>query len=152
VFTTFGNLNGTPNYGAWIQVFRQSDDAVFSLLLNPKGGNVGIGTSTPAEKLSVNGKIRAQEIKVEAAGWPDYVFSKDYQLPTLQETEKHIKQKGHLPEIPSAEEVKANGVDLGDMNAKLLKKIEELTLHLIELKKENEKQQLQINVLNKHLK
>ncbi len=102
-------------------------------------GNVGIGTGFPSEKLSVKGKIRAQEIKVENANWPDFVFAKDYSLPTLQETEAHIKANGHLPGIPSAEKVKANGVDLGDMNAKLLQKIEELTLHLIEIKKEMEK-------------
>nr|WP_068890588.1 hypothetical protein [Pedobacter panaciterrae] len=95
-------------------------------------GNIGIGTASPAEKLSVNGKIRAHEIKVETANWPDYVFTKDYHLPSLSETEQHIKDKGHLQGIPSAEEVKANGVDLGEMNAKLLKKIEELTLYLIE--------------------
>jgi hypothetical protein len=99
--------------------------------------NVGIGTSdTKGYKLAVNGKIRAQEIKVEASPWPDYVFAPDYELPTLQETEKHIKEKGHLPGIPSAAEVKANGIDLGEMNAKLLQKIEELTLHLIEKDKE----------------
>ncbi len=95
-------------------------------------GNVGIGTAFPAEKLSVNGKIRAHEIKVEITGWSDFVFAKDYKLPTLQETEKHIKEKGHLPGIPSAEEVEKNGVELGDMNKKLLQKIEELTLYLIE--------------------
>ncbi|SMC75309.1 tail fiber protein [Pedobacter africanus] len=105
-------------------------------------GNVGIGTVVPSDKLSVNGKIRAHEIKVETANWPDYVFAKDYQLPTLQETEKHIKDKGHLPGIPSAADVKANGVDLGEMNAKLLQKIEELTLHLIRLEKENKNQAL----------
>ncbi len=99
-------------------------------------GNVGIGTSLPTEKLAVNGKIRAQEIKVENANWPDFVFAKSFKLPTLQETEKHIKEKGHLPGIPSAEEVKTNGVDLGEMNAKLLQKIEELTLHLIEKDKQ----------------
>ena len=98
-------------------------------------GNIGIGTLTPQEKLSVNGKIRAQEIKVEVAGWPDYVFARNYTLPTLQETENHIKEKGHLPGIPSAAEIKANGVDLGEMNAKLLQKIEELTLYIIELEK-----------------
>jgi hypothetical protein len=110
-------------------------------------GNIGIGTLTPKEKLSVNGKIRAHEIKVETSGWPDYVFAKDYQLPSLQETEQHIKDKGHLPGIPSAEEVKANGIDLGEMNAKLLKKIEELTLHLIEREKNEKKQQTEINEL-----
>jgi len=100
-------------------------------------GNMGIGTTdTKGYKLAVNGKIRTQEIKVEAANWPDYVFAKDYKLLSLKETEQHIKEKGHLPGIPSAEEVKANGVDLGEMNIKLLKKIEELTLHLIEIKKE----------------
>jgi hypothetical protein len=106
-------------------------------------GNMGVGTAdTKGYKLAVNGKIRTQEIKVEAANWPDYVFAKDYKLPSLQETEQHIKDKGHLPGIPSAEEVKANGIDLGEMNAKLLKKIEELTLHLIKLEKNNDKQQV----------
>ena len=99
-----------------------------SLVLNPVAGNVGIGTTTPKEKLSVNGNIRAKEIKVETANWPDYVFAKDYALPSLKETEQHIQEKGHLPGIPSAQEVKSNGVDLGELNAKLLKKIEEMTL------------------------
>lgn len=102
-------------------------------------GNVGIGTNdTKGYKLAVNGKMRTHEIKVEVANWPDFVFAKDYKVPTLLETEKHIKQNGHLPGIPSATEVKANGIDLGEMNAKLLQKIEELTLHLIEMKKEME--------------
>ncbi|WP_316810304.1 hypothetical protein [Pedobacter heparinus] len=100
-------------------------------------GDVGIGTIDPkGYKLAVNGKIRTQEIKVETANWPDYVFNNDYQLPSLQQTEQHIKEKRHLPGIPSAAEVKANGIDLGEMNAKLLQKIEELTLHLIEKEKE----------------
>jgi hypothetical protein len=102
-------------------------------------GNVGIGTATPNEKLSVNGKIRAHEIKVELSGWSDFVFAKDYALPTLQETEKHIKDKGHLPGIPSAAEVEKNGIELGDMNKKLLQKIEELTLYMIEKDKEVQK-------------
>lgn len=112
-------------------------------------GSVGIGTETPNAnyKLNVNGKIRSQEIKVENTSWPDYVFAKDYQLPALSETEKHIKEKGHLPGIPTAAEVKTNGIDLGEMNAKLLQKIEELTLHLIELKKENLRQQSEIDLL-----
>jgi len=99
-------------------------------------GNLGIGiVDTKGYKLAVNGKIRVHEIKVETANWPDYVFAKDYQLSSLKETEKHIKEKGRLPGIPSAEEVKANGVDLGEMNIKLLQKIEELTLHLIDQNK-----------------
>lgn len=103
-------------------------------------GNVGIGTPNPTEKLSVNGKVRAKEIKVEVANWPDYVFVKNYRVPSLDETEKFIQKNGHLEGIPSAEEVKKNGVDLGEMNAKLLKKIEELTLLLIQLNKKVEEQ------------
>nr|WP_068892974.1 hypothetical protein [Pedobacter panaciterrae] len=115
----------------------------YNQLLTIKGnGNIGVGTETPTDRLSVNGKIRAHEIKVETANWPDYVFAKGYQLPSLKETEQHINEKGHLPGIPSAEEVKANGVDLGDMNAKLLQKIEELTLYLIEIKRDNESEKL----------
>jgi len=109
-----------------------------------ENGNFGIGTKSPAEKLSVKGKIRAQEIKVETANWPDYVFEKDYQLPSLDEIEQHIKEKGHLQGIPSAEEVKANGVELGEMNAKLLKKIEELTLIVIQLNKKVEQQSIKL--------
>lgn len=94
-------------------------------------GNVGIGTASPSEKLSVNGKIRAKEIKVET-GWADFVFKPFYKLLSLSETEQFIKMNGHLPGIPSEKEVALNGINLGEMNAKLLEKIEELTLHLIE--------------------
>jgi hypothetical protein len=126
------------------------------LMVMRSNGNVGIGTISPSEMLSVKGKIRSQEIKVEAANWPDYVFAKDYKLPSLQATEQHIKEKGHLPGIPSAEEVKANGIDLGEMNAKLLKKIEELTLHLIASEKrnslQNKKQQYLIEQKQRDIK
>jgi hypothetical protein len=112
-------------------------------------GNLGIGTTTPKERLSVNGKIRAHEIRVETASWPDYVFAKDYKLPSLQETEKHINENGHLPGIPSAQDVKTNGIDLGEMHAKLLQKIEELTLHVIEQNKQLQLQNRRINELEK---
>lgn len=101
-----------------------------------KNGNIGIGTANPNEKLAVNGKIRAREIKVEATNWPDYVFEEDYQIGKLQELESYIKVNKHLPDMPSAKEVSANGVELGEMNKLLLKKIEELTLHLIEKDKQ----------------
>ena len=110
-------------------------------------GNVGIGTTTPAEKLSVNGKIRAKEVKVETANWPDYVFEPSYLLPDLKTTEQFIKENKHLPEIPSAEEVKANGINLGEINAKLLKKVEELTLYLIEQNRRLDAQQKEIEQL-----
>ncbi len=100
-------------------------------------GNVGIGTEDPGSdwKLAVNGKIRSKEIKVET-GWADYVFEKDYSLPTLQEVEHHITEKGHLINIPSAAEVEANGIELGEMNRLLLEKIEELTLYTLQQQKE----------------
>jgi len=71
-------------------------------------------------------------------GWADYVFLPDYQLPTLQEVERHIREKGHLKDIPSEKEVEKEGVDLGEMNKKLLAKVEELTLYLIEQNKKLE--------------
>ena len=106
-------------------------------------GNVGIGTTNPGSwKLAVNGQIRAKEIKVET-GWSDFVFFKDYKLPTLEEVEDHIKEKGHLKDIPSANEVEENGIFLGEMNSKLLQKIEELTLYTIQQQKEIEELKLQ---------
>lgn len=100
-------------------------------------GNVGIGTTMPTERLSVNGNIRAKEIKVENSNWPDYVFDREYNLPTLEETEHHILRTGHLSGVPSAKEVNDNGLSLGEMNGLLLQKIEELTLHLIQINKQN---------------
>lgn len=103
-------------------------------------GNIGIGTVSPTAKLAVNGDIKAQRVKVtmNAADWPDYVFGASYQLPGLLELEDYIRQHRHLPGVPSAEEVKKEGsVDLGSMNEILLRKVEELTLYMIELKKEN---------------
>ena len=102
----------------------------------PTSGNVGIGTSTPSNELDVKGTIRAEEVIVQT-GWSDFVFEDDYQLRTLDEVAGFIEAKGHLPEIPSAEEVAENGVTLGQMNAKLLQKVEELTLYLLELQKQN---------------
>jgi len=107
--------------------------------------NLGIGTTNPGTyKLAVNGKIRAKEVKVET-GWADYVFKEDYDLPTLAEVERHIKEKGHLPNIPSANEVAKNGIQLGEMNKLLLEKIEELTLYTIQQQKEIEKLKTKID-------
>ncbi|MXV50390.1 hypothetical protein GS399_05345 [Pedobacter sp. HMF7647] len=94
-------------------------------------GNVGIGTSNPTERLSVNGKIRAKEIRVEASPWPDYVFGPEHILPCLQDLEKFIQTNRRLPEIPSAADVLRDGVALGEISALLLKKIEEMTLYMI---------------------
>lgn len=129
----------------WITLLDSKNNiqSAGNLFVNGNGnsfisGNLGIGTLDPkGYKLAVAGNMIAESIKVKLQNaWPDYVFSKSYLLPTLQETEKHIKENGHLPGIPSANEVKTNGIDLGEMNAKLLQKIEELTLHLIEKDKQ----------------
>ncbi|MNL31749.1 hypothetical protein D3C87_1535570 [compost metagenome] len=104
-----------------------------------QNGNVGIGTAIPDEKLTVKGKIHTQEVRVDMSGplVPDYVFAEDYKLKSLQEVEDYIKENKHLPEIPSAKEIEKNGLMLAEMSMQLLKKIEELTLYIIEMKKEN---------------
>lgn len=100
-------------------------------------GNVGIGTITPAAKLTVEGGVLATKVKVsQTLTWPDYVFEPAYQLTPLGELEQYISENKHLPGIPSAAEVAENGLDLGDNQAALLEKIEELTLHLIRQQKE----------------
>jgi hypothetical protein len=103
------------------------------------GGNVGIGTSTPAYKLDVVGDIKVSGKIVMNNNWtieaPDYVFNKDYKLPELDKVEAFIKTNSHLPEVPSAKEMKKNGVDVAQLNMALLKKVEELTLYVIEQNK-----------------
>ncbi|WP_440066366.1 cell wall anchor protein [Tenacibaculum discolor] len=150
----FSNPNNTWQYIQYIQsgvrkayvgispsnnfVIGKNDGGNISLL----GGNVGIGTNdTKGFKLGVYGKIAATEVKVATYNnWPDYVFTKEYKLPTLQEVAQYIKKKGHLQNIPSAKEVQENkGIELGEMNRKLLEKIEELTLYTIQQQKEIEK-------------
>ena len=108
-------------------------------------GNVLIGTSvSTGEKLAVNGDIRARQIKVETANWPDYVFNDGYNLKSLDFVEKFIKSNGHLPDVPKAEIVEKEGYSLNEMDKILLKKIEELTLHLIEKDKEVKNQGIEI--------
>ena len=116
-----------------------------------KAGNLGIGVTNPTNKLEVNGTIRAKKVVVEPTGWPDFVFSPNYKLPDLQQIEEHIKEQGHLPDIPSEADVTEKGVDLVEMNAKLLQKVEELTLYLIEQNKQNTKQNERISALEKQV-
>lgn len=98
-------------------------------------GSMGIGTSANSNyRLSVNGIIRTPELVVES-GWSDFVFKPDYKLPSLLETEQHIMEHGHLKDIPSAAHVQANGIGLAEINMRLMQKIEELTLYLIEAHK-----------------
>ncbi|CAL2088688.1 hypothetical protein [Tenacibaculum sp. 190524A05c] len=114
-------------------------------------GNVGIGvTDTKGFNLAVAGSngIVAEKVTVKLqSAWPDYVFTNEYKLPSLKEVEKQIKENGHLANIPSAEEVSKNGIELGEMNKKLLEKVEELTLYTIQQEKELDKQGKEIEEL-----
>lgn len=134
VFVEFydtGNGNVVPQlFGSSFQ-WQRNGTHLFYL-----DGNVGVGIEAPAEKLSVKGKIRAQEIKVETANWPDYVFKRDYPLRSLDSLRTFIAENGHLPEVPKADYAEKDGVSLGEMNKVLLKKIEELTLYLLDKDKE----------------
>ncbi|SDP94763.1 hypothetical protein SAMN05428975_3991 [Mucilaginibacter sp. OK268] len=116
-------------------------------------GNVGIGTTDPkGYKLAVNGSAIATAMIVKLnSAWPDYVFKKDYQLPSLQEVKAYIDQNQHLPEIPSEQQITKEGLNLGEMNKLLMKKVEELTLYLIDEHKKNKDQQEQIDQLNKRI-
>jgi hypothetical protein len=169
IFTAYGNDLQGPQIRSYL-TFASANDSRMGLVLSSysKGymdelflidGNVGIGKANPTNKLDVNGTIHSKEVKVDMTGWswPDFVFKKEYNLPTLAEVEKHINEKGHLENIPSEEDVLKNGVNLGEMNAKLLQKIEELTLYMIDQNKnikslieENKKQNEEIMALKKN--
>lgn len=111
-------------------------------------GFVGVGTRTPDAKLAVNGTVHAEEVKVDLqVPAPDYVFEKNYNLRPLAEVENYINQNKHLPEVPAAKEMEANGVNLGEMNMLLLKKVEELTLYLLDQNKTIQLQAEEIEML-----
>ncbi|GGG58227.1 hypothetical protein [Epilithonimonas arachidiradicis] len=125
-----GSISNQLNIGNWIK---------------GNNGTIGIGTSNlPADGIATDGNkyklyvkdgIKTEKVKVDIAadnGWADYVFAKDYKLMPLKEVENYININGHLPEVPSTEEAIQNGIELKEMNILLLKKVEELTLHLIE--------------------
>jgi len=115
--------------------FDNSGDVLFR-----NTGGIGIGVTTIGQgiKLAVNGKINCKEVEVTLDGWVDHVFKKDYKLRPLDEVESFIGQNNHLPDVPGESEILKNGSNLGQMDAILLQKIEELTLYVIQLKKENE--------------
>lgn len=102
-------------------------------------GNVGIGTANPQSKLAVNGNITAKDVMVTNTGWSDYVFQPGYRLRPLREVGAFIQANHHLPDIPSEAEVKEKGVSVGEMQTKLLAKIEELTLHMIRTDDRNDR-------------
>ncbi len=125
-FSALTHITHIPNVNGWTALYANQGNAKRAGVFN---GDV-----------SVNGLIHTKEVKVDLVGWSDFVFYDDYKLPTLTEVENHIKEKGHLKDIPSAKEVVENGVLLGEMDSKLLQKIEELTLYTIQQEKKIKEQ------------
>jgi len=123
-------------------MFPSASDIVFRInnieqMRIDQNGNMGIGVSNPSEKISINGNVRAKKVIVSQTGWPDYVFDSSYSLRSLSEVESFIAKNKHLPDMPSAKEVDEKGISVGDNQALLVKKIEELTLYLLDIHKEN---------------
>lgn len=146
-------VNGAS--GSYLQATNQTTlNATYPLLLNPNGGSVGIGTTDipVGHKLAVNGSVIATAVTVKVYNeWSDYVFDKDYKLPALSQVKDYIDKNHHLPDMPSAKEVKANGLNLGEINNILTKKVEELTLYLIDGEKREKDLRLQVDKLQQKL-
>jgi hypothetical protein len=145
---TFGFqfTNTASNYGRFFINTRGSDGALERMTIT-ENGNIGIGTSLPDTKLTVKGVVHTNEVRVDVNSpieVGDYVFDKNYNLLTLPEVESYINENKHLPEVPSANQMVDEGLNLKEMNLLLLKKVEELTLHLIEQNKINEAQEKEI--------
>jgi len=146
---TIGTRNNDLDHIAF-QIPRGSLNVTFN-------GNVGIGTTTPDQKLTVNGTIHSKEVIVDTSITPDYVFQKyytgkselksDYIMPTLTEIEDFTRKNNHLPNVPSAKEMQENGILVGEMSNILLQKVEELTLYAIEQNKKTQFQQEEIERL-----
>jgi len=146
------NFNGSDNVfigtqsGRFVtgdnQLYIENSDTVTAPLIygDFEKDKVGINTNDVPDGyvLGVRGNVIAEEIRLKlyGDGWPDYVFQPEYDMLTLEETEEQIETLGHLPGVPSAEEVGKDGFQVGEMNAILLEKIEELTLHMIDMNKE----------------
>ena len=161
----FGNNNrneiraGNSNAGGFLDFYTNNtadytsaSDGILTMRLS-SNGNVSIGTTDPqGHKLAVNGDIIATKITVKPYGnWPDYVFKPSYNLPSLSEVKTYIDQNQHLPDMPSEQEINKDGVDLGEIVKLQTKKIEELTLYLIQLKEENESFKSQLKEINNKL-
>jgi len=131
---SFFHLHNTNNVGGTsaLQFSHGNDVGEAPIMTLKNDGKVGIGTVDPQNKLSVLGTIWAEKIKVSLTDAADWVFEEDYELRSLEEVKAHITKYKHLPDMPSADEFRQNDMDVADMNNKLLQKIEELTLYLID--------------------
>lgn len=147
--TSSNGIKFRSNRGNGYFSFWTNNSTYAERLRIANNGNVGIGVSSPTHKLEVNGTIKAKEVNVTTSGWADYVFNPDYKLTPLSELETFIQKNGHLPNIPTETEVMKTGVNLAEMNVKLLEKVEELTLYVLELKKKNDDQDELISKLLK---
>jgi hypothetical protein len=137
--------------GIEVAEFKNNGDVFFNNNISGGTGRVGIGTTGIATgvKLQVGGKVKCQEVEVAVTPWPDHVFKTGYNLMSLNEVEAFINANSHLPGVPSEAEVAENGVNIGKMNATLLQKVEELTLYMIDLKKENDALKARVSNLEK---
>ena len=153
-YVATGTWNGSasPALMSFETISAANSGLIQRMVIN-QSGDVGIGTDEPDAKLAVSGKIHAEEVKVSASvPAPDYVFEEDYPLASLDEIKAYITENKHLPEVPSAKEMEANGIELGEMNMLLLKKIEELTLHMIKQNIQNQSQQVEIQELREEIR
>jgi hypothetical protein len=125
--------------------FYNSDQNKTLLYVRQATGNVGIGTADPKTRLAVNGEVLAKKVRVTPNNWSDFVFDSSYHLPSLQYVAHFIAQHKHFPDIPSAKEVSDNDLELGQNQAKLLQKIEEMTLYLIAQEKALREREQRIN-------
>lgn len=138
--------NGGTDKNLHFQVYNGNGTMVTNdaLVINGTNGNIGIGTTNITSELTVAGNIASREVKVSVDAGADFVFENDYNLPSLESLDKFIKENKHLPEIASAQQMQKDGINLSEMNIKLLQKIEELTLYSIEQNKKIEAQTKEI--------